>query len=265
MEGVGVTSAPPGAAEYFGNRVALYDRAYDAPDADGHALRSRLAAVLRLVGSGPGELLDAGMGPGRACALLADRGWTVTGVDMSPEMVAVARERMPAAAGRLHVGRIEQLPCADASFDVVVATGVLEYARVDQALGELARVLRPGGVAVVSYPNPRAAYGIWKTRAWYPAVRAAKRVLRRPDAHMPHSAGEIAPSAFADRLAATGLRPWAVVPTSYLPSLTPLELVAPRAVCALASRLEGHARLAGVLATQVVFGATRETDNEGRA
>ena len=91
-------TARPDAATYFGDRTALYDGRYEADSADGHALRARMAVVLRLLGDGPGELLDAGMGPGRLCAELEQRGWTVTGVDASEEMVAAARARLPAGA-----------------------------------------------------------------------------------------------------------------------------------------------------------------------
>src|SRR5690242_2504292 len=139
-------------------------------------LRTRMAAVLRRSGDGPGAALDAGMGPGRQWVALAARGWTVSGVDASEEMVDAARARLPEAHDRLLVAPIEALPFADDSFDLVTATGVLEYAAVPAALAEIARVLRPGGRAVVSYPNPRAVFGMWKTRAWYPAVRAGKRV-----------------------------------------------------------------------------------------
>ena len=66
------------------------------------------------------------------------------GVDASAEMVALARERLPDARDRLAQGSVEELPFEDASFDAVAATGVLEYADVPRALGELARVLRPG-------------------------------------------------------------------------------------------------------------------------
>ena len=54
-----MTDAP----SFFDATSARYDRAYDAQTADGHALRARMAAVLRLVGEGPGDALDAGMGP----------------------------------------------------------------------------------------------------------------------------------------------------------------------------------------------------------
>ena len=80
------------------------------------------------------------------------------------------------------VSKIESLPFADGSFDAVLATGVLEYSELERALPELARVLRPGGLAVVSYPNPRNLYGLWKTRAWYRLPHAERQ--RIMDAHI---------------------------------------------------------------------------------
>jgi len=152
VEGLGVTVgvAPPNEprapAEYFGERAVVYDSRYDRPDADGYALRRRMEAVLGLVGNGSGELLDAGMGPGRLCAELAGRGWTVTGVDASAEMVDVARARMPGARERLLCARIESLPFPDASFDVVTSNGVIDLIpNKDAVFAELYRVLRPGG------------------------------------------------------------------------------------------------------------------------
>ena len=70
----------------------------------------------------------------------------MSGVDLSPAMVAAARRRLPELADRLVEGPIEQLPFDTESFDAVAATGVLEYATRDLpgAVAELARVLRPG-------------------------------------------------------------------------------------------------------------------------
>ena len=250
----------PSPAAYFGGRVGRYDAAYDAPGSDGHALRSRLGAVLRLAGDGPGEALDAGMGPGRLAAELARRGWSVSGVDASAEMVAAARARLPEAAARLHAAPIEALPFADRAFDLVTATGVLEYARLDAALRELVRVLRPGGRLVVSYPSPSAPYGIWKSRAWYPAVRAAKRALRRADSEMPRGAGAVDPESFAERLAGLGLEVTAREPVAALLVPAPLDEVLPRLSTALAERLERRTRVGRRLATQLVFAAERGRD-----
>jgi ubiquinone/menaquinone biosynthesis C-methylase UbiE len=253
-------NGPPGAAEYFNERVALYDSRYDRLDADGHALRARMEAALRLVGPGPGEVLDAGMGPGRMAAELDTAGWAVSGVDVSAEMVDVTRRRLPQAAERLRCAPIESLPFPDDSFDVVTATGVLEYSDVPHALAELARVLKPGGRAVVSYPNPHALYGIWKTRLWYPAMRGTKRLLRRPNPQMPHGAGELPTPAFTAALRRAGLEPATIVPTSYLAIVTPLERVLPRTTARLGRRLEGR-RGARLLATQVVYEAHKPADD----
>src|SRR5438093_9682034 len=96
-----MSELPPSAPAFFDDRAGWYDGAYDRENADGYALRSRMQAVLRLLGDGPGAILDAGMGPGRLCAELQARGWTVSGIDASREMVAAARARLPDAAERL--------------------------------------------------------------------------------------------------------------------------------------------------------------------
>ncbi len=251
-------TARPEAAAYFGGRTALYDSRYDALNADGHALRARMAVVLRLLGSGPGEILDAGMGPGRLCGELAARGWTVSGIDASEEMVEAARERLPGRSSHLLRAEIESLPFAAESFDAVAATGVLEYADVPRALGELVRVLRPGGIAVVSYPNPGALYGIWKTQVFYRAVRALKRLGGRSDRWMPRGGRRIDPDRFAGLLGSQGLVPESVEHASYLALPSPLDVALPRLAARLGARLEGSGpRAARLLATQVVYAARK--------
>ena len=249
-------SARPDAATYFGGRTTLYDSRYDAVNAEGHALRARLTAVLRCLGSGPGEVLDAGMGPGRLCGELALRGWTVSGIDASGEMVEVARERLPDRAAALLQAEIEALPFDDESFDAVAATGVLEYADVPRALAELARVLRPGGIAVVSYPNPEAWYGIWKTRVFYPAVRAAKGLLDR--GKPPAGSGlRLRPAQFTRLLRLYGLEPTEVIPASFLVVPSPLDELLPVASERVARMLEGRQSTSRRFATQIVFAARK--------
>jgi ubiquinone/menaquinone biosynthesis C-methylase UbiE len=248
-------------AGFFGARAAKYDGAYDARSADGHALRARLKATVELLGEGPGDVLDVGMGPGRLCAELERRGWTVYGVDSSEEMVEFARRRLPAASDRLQRAEIERLPFPDERFDAVAATGVLEYADLRCALDEVARVLRPEGRAVLSYPNPQALYGIWKTRAFYPAVRIAKRALRRGHRMLPRGAGPIRPDRFEELLSAAGLEPRARVLTSFLPIPTPLDSLWPSIAAAAGERLEqGGPRAGRWLATQIVFAAERAAE-----
>ena len=111
--------------------------------------------------------LDAACGTGRHAAYLRDLGCTVTGVDQSPEMLTAARGKVPEA--RFDQGDIEQLPFADASFDLVVISLALTHlADPTPALHELARVLRPGGSLVITDPHP--ASGLVGGQAFYGGV-----------------------------------------------------------------------------------------------
>ena len=115
-------------------------------------VRPMYRMALDALGSLDGRsLLDAGCGSGQAIADAASRGATVTGVDATPELLAIARQRTPAAD--LRVGDIEQLPFGEATFDVVTAFDSIQYAADPAAaVSELARVCRAGG---------QVAIGIW--------------------------------------------------------------------------------------------------------
>jgi SAM-dependent methyltransferase len=90
------------------------------------------------------RLLDVGCGAGLTLRLAADRGADVSGLDAAEGMVTHARRRVPGAP--VVQGEIEQLPYADASFDVVTGFNSFQYAtRPAAALAEAARVVRPGG------------------------------------------------------------------------------------------------------------------------
>jgi SAM-dependent methyltransferase len=107
--------------------------------------------VIRLLGSGEGALVDIGCGGGSHAAALAELGWTVTGVDVSEDQLRLARDR----GIEVRLGRAEALPFADASFDAAVSmwthTDVDDFAR---AVGEIARVLRPGSPFVYFGAHP---------------------------------------------------------------------------------------------------------------
>ena len=250
--------APTDAGTYFDARARDYDAEYDKPT--GYALRSRMEAVLEFVGDGSGEVLDAGMGAGRIVAALAERGWSVSGIDASKEMVVHARERLQGSAVRFKQGKIELLPFAGDSFDVVVATGVLEYSNVEAALRELGRVLRPGGVAIVSYPNPGNLYWLWRTHVWYVAVGAAKRILHQPALAFPRPSPKLEAASFCRLLESAGLEPERRRHTSFLVLPSPFDKLFPRTAERLGRVFEQkRTRLGRRLAGQVVYTARKRT------
>jgi 2-polyprenyl-6-hydroxyphenyl methylase/3-demethylubiquinone-9 3-methyltransferase len=96
------------------------------------------------------RVLDLGCGGGLAAACLAQRGARVVGMDLSRASLRVAarhthRPGRPEAV--FACGRAETLPFADASFDVVWCTDVLEHlSNLPAAIDQIARVLKPGGL-----------------------------------------------------------------------------------------------------------------------
>jgi demethylmenaquinone methyltransferase / 2-methoxy-6-polyprenyl-1,4-benzoquinol methylase len=93
-----------------------------------------------------GQVLDVATGTGLVAAELLERGYQVTGLDQSPEMLEVARRRF---GGRVQLveASATALPFTDASFDHLTFTYLLRYVDDPPAtLAELARVVRPGGV-----------------------------------------------------------------------------------------------------------------------
>jgi SAM-dependent methyltransferase len=114
-------------------------------------------AVLDAAGVGPGtRLLDVGCGGGFALLLAAQRGATVSGLDVTPALLDIAAERVPGAV--LTTGDLEEeLPFAAGSFDVVTAFNAVQYAGDPvAALRGMARVARPGGLVGVVVWGPPA-------------------------------------------------------------------------------------------------------------
>lgn len=97
----------------------------------------------------PAQILDAGCGSGRTLEELIDYG-TVTGLELDLDAAEMARGR---SLGEVQVGRLEELPWGEASFDLVTCLDVIEHTPDDgPALVELLRVTRPGGFLLVTVP-----------------------------------------------------------------------------------------------------------------
>ena len=133
-----------------------WSRLYAVSDGHNYHFQVRRARVLELLPERLGRVLDVGMGPGVLAEAVVARGGTFEGVDLSPEMVLEAREkygRLPGASFR--EGNVEAIDAPDSTYDQVIAVAVVEYLKTpDRALTEIARVLKPGGLAVVTVPKP---------------------------------------------------------------------------------------------------------------
>jgi len=102
--------------------------------------------------------LEVGCGPGHVTAMMAESGATVTGVDLVPAMIEMARRLHPDIA--FVEANAEQLPFADDAFDVVLVNFVIHhFARPDVVCTEIRRVLTPGGRFVFAGPIEQFGFG----------------------------------------------------------------------------------------------------------
>jgi SAM-dependent methyltransferase len=125
-----------------------------------------IAAAPRLVEHArirPGtRVLDVGCGTGVAAITAAHAGAQVTGLDLTPELLAVARDNARTAdvAVDWHEGDVESMPFATAAFDVVVSQfGHMFAPRPEVAIAEMLRVLKPGGTIAFSTWPPELLVG----------------------------------------------------------------------------------------------------------
>jgi len=126
--------------------------------------------------------LEYGCGPGSRAFTLARLGATVDGIDISPVAIELARETAVAEdvvqSTSFQVMDAEHLTFPDASFDLVCGTSIIHHLDVDRAYAEVARVLKPGGVAV-----------FLEALGHNPAINAYRRAtpaLRTADEHPLH-------------------------------------------------------------------------------
>jgi len=118
--------------------------------ADGARLRAGLALADGSVDRG----IDLGGGPGRGAAAVGEADWTV--VDLASGMLRTARRRGHAAVR----GDATRIPVATDAVDAVIIVDALHHMSDHSAVfGEVARILRPGGVVVVREFDPRTLRG----------------------------------------------------------------------------------------------------------
>jgi 2-polyprenyl-3-methyl-5-hydroxy-6-metoxy-1,4-benzoquinol methylase len=160
-----VTRAPR--ADFY-EHIADDFEGLDHPDDVRQRLRIVFDVCLAQVPLAGTLALDAGCGYGVFSAAAAARGASVVSVDIGSRLVALARGR---AGSRGLVADVGQLAVRDDIFDVVISSEMLEHTAIPaRAVAELARVVKVGGLLVLTTPN----------RAWQGVVRAASRLRLRP-------------------------------------------------------------------------------------
>lgn len=167
----------------------------------------------------PGRILDVATGTGDLAIAMARRirAVQVLGVDLSEQMLAVARRKIEARGldGRIVLDRgdAERLAVADASVDVAtVAFGVRNFGDLGAGLRELARTIKPGGKVVIlefSRPRNRVFRALYEFYSYKILPRIGGLVSRdkRAYEYLPASVGEFpAPEEFMAMMARAGFR-----------------------------------------------------------
>jgi SAM-dependent methyltransferase len=142
------------------------------------------AALERLLGTGTGRCLDLGCGTGVGTAAVGELGWSVVGIDVSADLLELARKRgldvVEASA--------DALPFEDSSFDAAVSlwthTDIDPFAA---AVKEVARVLRPGApfVYIGGHPCFVGPHSLFVFAEGVPEFHPGYRPSRRYDASAP--------------------------------------------------------------------------------
>jgi ubiquinone/menaquinone biosynthesis C-methylase UbiE len=174
---------------HFDATVSYWDEVYRGQDLQGVMYQQRQAAVLEYVDAAdlkPGaRTLEIGCGAGHLTVRLAERNLQVSAIDASPGMVELAaRQAHEAGYGEqvdVSQADVHTLPYESAHFDAVVAVGVIPWLHSpDDAVAEMARVLRPGGQLVLtadngarlsSFTDPRGVLALTPLRRVYHALR----------------------------------------------------------------------------------------------
>lgn len=138
------TTREPGSISDYSRIASRYDATRDLPR------RSLQACYDRLTAGGlfppRGTVLDAGCGTGQVSLPLAERGYEVRGLDVSREMIRLARSKVrPGWKARYAVGDVRDIVDSDGSFDAVVVSKLFQHIEDwTAACRELIRVVRPG-------------------------------------------------------------------------------------------------------------------------
>ncbi|MFC6042068.1 class I SAM-dependent methyltransferase [Nocardioides hankookensis] len=220
-------SDQPSPARSFGSVADAYDRGRPGYPAE---------AARWLVGDEPVTVLEIGAGTGKLTEALVAVGHDVHATDPDDAMLAVLRTRLPDVP--TSVAGAEELPAADASYDVVVAGQAFHWFDLDRALPEIARVLRPGGRLAL----------VWNERdEQIPWVRKLGRIIGTQE--QLRSADPLVESVHFDEIESESFRHWQLIDRDSVQ-----DLALSRSNLAVMDDAARQAKLAEVLALYDDYG-----------
>jgi ubiquinone/menaquinone biosynthesis C-methylase UbiE len=176
---------------HFQSHATQWREVYDEASVEGAIYRERLSVVLRWVDELAmplgGQILEIGCGGGASVVALAQRGYLVQAIDSVAGMLNSTRQSVARAGAGSSVltslGDAHDLAFPESAFGLVLAIGVIPYLHSPKkALGEMARVLKPGGFLLVTAGNRWRLNHVldpWLCPAVQPAKRALRAILRR--------------------------------------------------------------------------------------
>ncbi len=199
------------------NESGLFNAYYERP------------AMIDLAGDVDGHrVLDAGCGSGPLFAALRAKGAIVTGIDASPAMIKLARQRLGENAD-LHVADLSQpLPFPDAAFDDVVVSLVLHYLQDWRApLTELRRVLKPGGRLLLSVNHPTVYKVFYPDADYFAVTQFVEEYTFNDGQSMELTYWHRPLHAMTDAFTEAGFRVWVISEPPFSPD-TPRRLLEPQ-------------------------------------
>jgi ubiquinone/menaquinone biosynthesis C-methylase UbiE len=160
-------------------RAKAYAREYIEESPQAHFFNTRIKRVSELLtGFHRGRVLDIGCGPAVVGNLFRGTRVEYYGVDLSEAMIDVCRESFgkdPQFA--FSIQEIEMLGFADASFDVVLCLGVLEYVLDEPAaIREVVRVMKPGGIFIATMLNKASPFELYNHYCYGKVSSAIRRI-----------------------------------------------------------------------------------------
>jgi ubiquinone/menaquinone biosynthesis C-methylase UbiE len=152
--------------KHFDRSAHGYGESYRGNSPTSYFFKTRLSIVAcRLKAIPHGKLLDVACGPGVMVETCVGEGFEYFGLDISKEMIAECRKRFADLDdAHFYIGKMQNLPFPDDCFDVLLCMGGLEYVPAAEEVAarlEMIRVVRPGGLLMVSHLNGMSPYWLW--------------------------------------------------------------------------------------------------------